>query len=92
MVKVSEYERVKWAKLHSTIFIPGVGNLKDTLPPDNKTLPEFAMTRLINGDIVLSWKDIRSGSIERYVLGAASVLAAMLDAVKPEVIKKPATS
>ena len=69
-------KKVLYAKLHSTFFIPSLGNMKDTLPSDSKTLQDFEMVKEDDGSLTLSWS-VRVGSnkVRRsYGIGAASVL------------------
>lgn len=75
---------VTWAKLHAPLFIPRDGglagmNLKDTLPPDNKTLKNFKMTLQEGGSLILSWEEGKY--TRRYMVGAANVAGAMLESV-----------
>jgi hypothetical protein len=79
-------DNVTWAKVHAPLFIPGVGNLKETLPPDNKTLPEFRMSLRDDGSLMLSWK--AGTQTKRFVIGAASVLSAMLEPVAAKQTKE----
>lgn len=44
---------VYYAKLHATTFIPGWGNLSDTLPPAKSVIGSVKMTRLENGDVLV---------------------------------------
>jgi hypothetical protein len=47
---------IKFLKTHAEIFIPGVGTLKQTLPPDNRTLESLVMTRTELGGVLLEIK------------------------------------
>lgn len=41
--------KIKYLKLHSTVFIPGVGNLGDALPSPTKTVENLSMIHSENG-------------------------------------------
>lgn len=77
-------KRVTYAKLHDGFFIPAIGNMKDTLPPDNKTLKGFKMTlegsesEYGPGSLVLSWLD-GAGKAVTYVIGSATVKGALVE-------------
>lgn len=68
-------KKITYAKLHDGFFIPGVGNMKDTLPPDNKSLPEFNMVLEDNGSITLTWTRKHGPGVKRcsHMIGAATV-------------------
>ena len=44
---------IKYAKTHAEIFIPSMGTFKTTLPPDNRTLKNFTMSRTDLGGILI---------------------------------------
>lgn len=54
-------KKVIYAKLYEGFFVPGTGNLKDTLPPDNKTLRDLQMELDDCGGLLLSWTDVGQG-------------------------------
>lgn len=77
--------KVVYAKLHATFFIPGEGNMKDTLPPQDKTLKNLEMTYLEGGSLLMTW-DSKPGTKQvrkRFVIGAASVFCAQLADEEP---------
>jgi hypothetical protein len=62
------------AQLYEGFFIHGVGELPKTLPPQNKTLSNFAMTLQDNGALFVEWDE---GAYRKsFTLGAASVKVA----------------
>jgi hypothetical protein len=66
--------KVVYAKLHAGIFIPGVGNLADTLPPLNKTLKNFTMSTQASGNLYLSWEDERTATNQAAEVGASNII------------------
>lgn len=80
-------KQVRYAYLHNGIFIPGVGNLKETLPPDNKTLKNFQMAKLDDGNLELTWFDPATASNRRVEIGAANVK--LIDYAPEKVAPKP---
>lgn len=87
--------KVTYAKLHDSFFIPGasVGNMKDTLPPDNKTLPNFDMQYIEEtGALLLSWDGVGVGGKpvkKQYIIGAATVKCAQLEDLQPTPVATP---
>ncbi len=73
--------KVIYAKLHVSPFIPGLGGLKDTLPPDNKVIPNLAIELLEDKSILLTW-----GTNSRAIIPSANIVIAVL---APEEAKKP---
>lgn len=72
------------AQLYEGFFIQGVGELPKTLPPQNKTLSNFAMTMQDNGALLVEWDE---GAYRKsFTLGAASVKVA----THPPVLKASA--
>lgn len=75
------------AQLHTGFFVPGMGNhggnFADTLPPSNKTLPEFQMFLQDSGSLLCTW--IEDGYKKSFEVGAANVRVALLP---PEKIAK----
>jgi hypothetical protein len=75
-------KKVIYAKLHDGFFIPVVGNMKDTLPSDGKTLKDFEMELQDGGGLMLSWTGLDSKSTpvtKRYFIGAATVKGVLLE-------------
>lgn len=74
-------KRVVYAKLHDGFFIPSVGNMKDTLPPDSKTLSDFNMYLQENGGLLLSWTSLSGGHklLRSYMVGAATVKGVLFE-------------
>lgn len=71
--------KVIYAKLYEGFFVPGTGNLKDTLPPDNKTLKDLSMEQDDSGSLLIRWTDVdKSGQFvtRSCRVGAASVKVA----------------
>lgn len=66
--------KVVYAKLHAGVFIPGVGNLADTLPPMNKTLKNFTMSAQASGALYLSWEDERTATNQAAEVGASNII------------------
>jgi len=62
------------AQLYEGFFIHGVGELSKTLPPQNKTLANLAMTLLDNGSLFVEYDE--GGWRKSFTLGAASVKVA----------------
>jgi len=77
--------KVVYAKLHAGVFIPGVGNLSDTLPPSNKTLKDFAMSKQDDGNLQLSWIDERTATFNRAEVGSSNIVVL---AYEPEKLNK----
>ena len=71
-------KKVSYAQLHAGFFVPGYGNFKETLPPDNKTLKNFAMTLTTGDAILLSWNNVQTNAPVEYLVGAANIKGAML--------------
>lgn len=66
--------KVIYAKLHAGVFIPGVGTLSDTLPPQSKTLKAFTMTSLPHGALELTWEDERTATQQTAEVGASNII------------------
>lgn len=66
--------KVTYAKLHAGVFIPGVGNLADTLPPQSKTLQGFTMTKVDGGNLLLQWKDEKTATNQAAEVGASNII------------------
>lgn len=71
---------VIFAKLHSTFFIPTVGNMTDTLPSQSKTLPDFKMFLQDNGALLLQWSEGKY--TKSFLIGSATVVGALLAPVE----------
>ncbi len=62
-----------FAQLHDGFFLPVGGQFDKTLPPKNKTLPNFSMFyQEETGTLILQWAG------NEFVLGAANVKAVQL--------------
>lgn len=72
-------QRVTYAKLHASFFIPGLGELKNTLPPDNKTFVGFCMWRSDVGGLILEASG-KSGSVVAEI-PSANIVGMVLGAV-----------
>jgi hypothetical protein len=66
--------KVVYAKLHAGVFIPGVGNLADTLPPQNKTLKNLSMTKQDDGNLQLTWEDERTATKQSAEVGSSNII------------------
>lgn len=66
--------KVVYAKLHAGVFIPGVGNLADTLPPMMKTLKDFEMTKQVDGNLLLTWIDERTSTLQSAEVGSSNII------------------
>jgi hypothetical protein len=62
------------AQLYEGFFIHGLGELPKTLPPQNKTLQNLAMTLLDNGSLLVEWDE--GAWRKSFTLGAATVKVA----------------
>lgn len=47
-------KKVKFAKFHAGLFLPGLGNIGDTLPSASKTLQNLSMTLVQEGLLISS--------------------------------------
>lgn len=74
--------KVTYAKLHAGIFIPGVGALKDTLPPDGKTLENFVMVKQGDGNLRLSWTNKARALRETAEVGASNIIVLVFEGEK----------
>lgn len=77
--------KVVYAKLHAGIFIPGVGNLADTLPPASKTLKDLSMTKQEDGNLLITWTDLSLGKYQAAEVGASNIIVI---AYEPEPLNK----
>lgn len=69
-------KKISWAKIHGELFVPGIGNMKSTLPPDNKTFKGgFSMTFDVEG------LRCKAGAIE-FLIPSASVQLAVVEPEK----------
>ncbi len=75
-------KKVVYAKLHTGPFIPGVGTLTDTLPPQGKTLKDFTMYKAADGNLQLSWTDLQAGTNETAEVGASNVIVLKYESEK----------
>lgn len=73
-------KKVVYAKLHSGFFIPQVGNMTDTLPPQSKTLPDFAMSLQEQG-LLVTWTGYAGASRVKksYLIGAATIVGCQFE-------------
>lgn len=74
--------KVVYAKLHAGVFIPGVGNLAETLPPVSKTLKGFAMTKQSDGNLRLEWVDERTATNQAAEVGASNIIVIAYESEK----------
>lgn len=74
--------KVVYAKLHAGVFIPGVGNLADTLPSASKTLKDFTMTKQEDGNLRLDWIDERTATNQAAEVGASNIIVIAYEAEK----------
>lgn len=71
-------KKVSHVQLHDGFFLPnGGGQIGNTLPPVNKTLPNLEMFLLDSGQVQMEWGN-SVPSKSRYVIGAANVKGALL--------------
>ena len=77
--------KVVYAKLHAGVFIPGVGNLADTLPPASKTLTDFVMYESAFGGLILEWKNL---SIAKNLSASIPSANIQVIAYEPEPLNK----
>ena len=77
--------KVVYAKLHAGLFVPDLGNLADTLPPQNKTLKNLSMTKQEDGNLLLTWEDERTATKRAVEVGASNIIVI---AYAPEKIVK----
>ena len=75
-------KKVTYAKLHAGVFIPTVGNLSDTLPPQSKTLQELTMTTQPNGNLHLAWYDERKNEERSAEVGASNIIVLAYESSK----------
>ena len=45
-------KKVKFAKFHAGLFLPGLGNIGETLPSQNKTLSDLTMILVPEGLLI----------------------------------------
>lgn len=64
-------KKVETAYLVDNIFIPGVGDLKKTLPPESKTVKGFTMTLQDNGTLLLEFE--YAGFSHEFTVGASNL-------------------
>jgi hypothetical protein len=74
--------KIVYAKLHTGVFIPGVGNLSDTLPPAGKTLRNFTMSTKANGNLYLSWEDERAATNQAAEVGVSNISIIAYEPIK----------
>ena len=77
--------KVIYAKLHAGVFIPGVGNLADTLPPASKTLTDLTMSKQEDGNLLISWTSLNTAQRLSAEVGASNIIVL---AYEPESLKK----
>lgn len=78
------------AQLHEGFFIQGLtggGNVKNTLPPDNKTLKNFKMTLQENGTLLLEWED--GIYTKSYTVAAANIRGMQHPPLKTTLLDTP---
>lgn len=90
---------VTYAKLHTTLFVPGFGNVEATLPPKGKTLIDLHMIGNSAG-VECTFKDAKGGkhrafvpwgTVQSAVLGDDIVESSGDETAKPSVeVKKSA--
>jgi len=75
-------QKVTYAKLHAGVFIPGVGNLADTLPPLGKTLQNFTMTKQEDGNLRLEWDSPATAKHETAEVGSSNIIVLAFESSK----------
>jgi len=75
-------KKVIYAKLHAGIFIPSVGNLSETLPPQGKTLKNFTMEKRPDGNLSLSWDDLASATHNEAEVGSSNIVVLVYESEK----------
>lgn len=66
-------KKVTYATLFSDFYLPAIGQMKTSLPPDNKSLPNFRMTLQDNGTLLLEWDASPKISKGSYTVGASNI-------------------
>lgn len=64
-------KKVVTAYLNDNIFIPRIGDLKKTLPPESKTLTNFCMTLQDNGTLLLEFEYANQN--HEFTVGASNI-------------------
>lgn len=75
-------KKVTYARLHTGFFVPGFGNFKETLPPDGKTLKDFKMEKQSDGNLLLTWKDEKTATIQSYEISSSNIVGMQFEAEK----------
>lgn len=70
--------KVKFLQMHTDLFVPGLGSLKNTLPPDNKTIPGLVMTWLDSGAVRLDWGNTGK-AVNSAIIAAANIKVVVLE-------------
>lgn len=77
--------KVKFLQMHTDLFLPGLGTVSNTLPPQNKTIPGLTMTWLESGAVRLDWTSSPKVIGGSAIIAAANVKACLIDTETPAV-------